>query len=154
MSISDSIRKCRWARAAIGVLFTMGGLGAIAVPAFARQTQEEELATAQAAKATDLHPWAPSSAERRIEMITRLMVPRVGWYPFIGSIFPGLARRGTTDRIRGSGDLSRKDLGIRDGLRWPAIHHREYRDRSLDRSVTVLRGECDPITMLASVAPA
>jgi hypothetical protein len=67
----------------------MGGLGAIAVPALAQQTREEELATAQAAKATDLHPWAPSSAERRIEMITRLMVPRVGWYPFIGSVFPG-----------------------------------------------------------------
>jgi len=87
--ISDSIRKCRWARVAIGVLFTMGGVGTVTVPALAQQTREEELATAQAAKATDLHPWVPSSAERRIEMITRLMVPRVGWYPFIGSVFPG-----------------------------------------------------------------
>ena len=102
MTIRDSIRRCRWARAAI---FTVG-LGTIAVPAVAQQTREEELATAQADKATALHPYVPSAAERRIERVTRLMVPRVGWYPFIGSIFPGgsvAAGPGYRARFGGSG---------------------------------------------------
>ena len=63
MTIRDSIRRCRWARAAI---FTVG-LGTIAVPAVAQQTRA-------------LHPYVPSAAERRIELITRLMVPR--WLTF------------------------------------------------------------------------
>jgi hypothetical protein len=44
--MSDSIRKCRWARATTGVLFTVGGLGTVTVPALAQQTREEELSTA------------------------------------------------------------------------------------------------------------
>jgi len=105
VTIRHSIRRRRWAHAALAVSFTVG-LGTMAVPALAQQTREEALATAQADKATELHPYVPSVAERRIERLTRLMVPRVGWYPFIGSIFPGgsvAAGPGYRARFGGSG---------------------------------------------------
>lgn len=61
----------------------------IAVPAAGQQTRDEQRAAEQANKATDLHPYVPTSGERRIEQISQMLNNRPDFYPFIGSVYRG-----------------------------------------------------------------
>jgi outer membrane protein assembly factor BamA len=63
---------------------------AIAEPAVAQDTREEERAAMQARKATQLHPYVPTALERRIERLgSALDSTRGPVYPFIGSVMSG-----------------------------------------------------------------
>jgi AAA family ATP:ADP antiporter len=70
---------------AMAVLLVVGVLA----PAHAQETREEQHAAAQAEKARDLHPYVPTTRERRLERIERVMVNQPNLYPFIGSVFRG-----------------------------------------------------------------
>ena len=66
------------------------GMVALAAPAVAQETREEERAALQAKKAAELHPYEPTKIERRIERIGNLLDPNKGRiYPFIGSVYSG-----------------------------------------------------------------
>ena len=62
---------------------------ALADPALAQQTREELLAAEQEQKATELHPYVPTPAERRIEAVEKMLNSPRSLYPFIGSVFRG-----------------------------------------------------------------
>jgi hypothetical protein len=49
---------------------------AIPVPAGAQETREQQLAVEQADKATRLHPYVPTTLERRIETLGKMIDPR------------------------------------------------------------------------------
>jgi AAA family ATP:ADP antiporter len=78
------------ARAPVAATVVVGlMLVASADPAFAQQTREEQRAAEQAAKAAHLHPWTPTTTERRLERIQKFLNNKPTFYPFIGSIFRG-----------------------------------------------------------------
>ena len=58
-------------------------------PVAAQQTREEERAAAQAEKAKNLHPYEPTTTERRIQRIEKAFLNPPPVYAFIGSVFPG-----------------------------------------------------------------
>jgi AAA family ATP:ADP antiporter len=62
---------------------------ALAAPAQAQDTREEQLAAERAQKAEQLHPYVPSALERRIEMIQNALLKQPPVYAFIGSTYPG-----------------------------------------------------------------
>jgi len=64
-------------------------LVAMAAPAAAQDTREEELASQRQAKARELRPYEPEPLERRIEMLENVMMSPRAVYTFIGSAFPG-----------------------------------------------------------------
>jgi hypothetical protein len=70
------------------VLAAIGSI-VLSVPALAQETREEQLETAQTEKAQNLHPYVPTTAERRIEAIKNAFAAPTAFYPFIGSVFPG-----------------------------------------------------------------
>lgn len=57
--------------------------------ASAQETREEERAAAQAEKAKHLHPYEPTTLERRIQRIERALLNPPPVYAFVGSVFPG-----------------------------------------------------------------
>jgi AAA family ATP:ADP antiporter len=61
----------------------------LAVPAFAQQGREEQLAEQRAKKATALRPYEPSSLERKIERLDRALFTERSRYLFMGSAFEG-----------------------------------------------------------------
>jgi hypothetical protein len=79
----------RLARAAAVAAVAVLLIGLASVPASAQDTREGELAAAQAEKATELHAYEPTTAERRIEMVKNSLTAPSSFYPFIGSVFPG-----------------------------------------------------------------
>jgi hypothetical protein len=106
MNITFFSMRIRCASPAAALLLAASLCGPVS--AAAQQTRDEELAAAQAEKATALHPYVPTAAERRVERIARLTVPRDGWYPFIGSAYPGggvAAGPGYRGRIGGAGSF-------------------------------------------------
>jgi ATP:ADP antiporter, AAA family len=62
---------------------------AVATPAAAQETREMLLAAEKAEKATRLHEYEPTKAERRILMAENLFIAERRVYPFIGSAFAG-----------------------------------------------------------------
>ena len=73
----------------VGILVTICSLGCSA-PAVAQETREQELAAEQAAKAKQLHPYEPSTAERLSTRINRALTEtHSGFYPYIDSVYSG-----------------------------------------------------------------
>jgi hypothetical protein len=62
---------------------------ALATPAFAQQTRQEQIAAQQAEKASQLHPYQPSKLEARLERIDGMLFSTHSFYPFIGSAMQG-----------------------------------------------------------------
>jgi hypothetical protein len=75
---------CRFAGA---VLLVLGCLRA--APALCQQTRADEIAAAQAEKATRLEPYAPTVIEQRIARVMKALTNTPTLYPFFGSVFPG-----------------------------------------------------------------
>ncbi len=61
----------------------------VAGSASAQDSRAEALADARAEKAANLHPYEPSTLERRIYVASRLMSAKPTFYPFIGSVYEG-----------------------------------------------------------------
>ena len=62
----------------------------LATPAFAQDSRDQELATRQAEKATQLHPYEPDAMERRLAQVDSLLKLMTGpVYPFVGSAIEG-----------------------------------------------------------------
>jgi ATP:ADP antiporter, AAA family len=62
---------------------------AVAAPARAQESREEELAARQAEKAARLRPYEPDTLERRLEMVDSMLFSTRAIYPFMGSVFDG-----------------------------------------------------------------
>ena len=79
--------RARW----IGVVCVVAAIAlGTAASARAQQTRDEEHAAEQAAKAAQLHPYVPTSAERLVERVESLVYgPPTTVFPFFGSAFPG-----------------------------------------------------------------
>jgi hypothetical protein len=61
---------------------------AIPVPAGAQETRAQKLAAERAEKATRLHPYVPTTLERRIGALGSMVSPPP-FFPYVGSVFPG-----------------------------------------------------------------
>ena len=64
-------------------------LVALATPAFAQETRQEQIAAQQAEKATQLHEYQPTTLEARLGRIDGMMSSNRPFYPFIGSAMDG-----------------------------------------------------------------
>jgi AAA family ATP:ADP antiporter len=75
--------------AGVGAAAAVAGVLALATPASAQDSRADQLAAQRAEKAANLHPYEPTSLERRIEFLNRqLFAPRT-LYPLVGSVFEG-----------------------------------------------------------------
>jgi hypothetical protein len=72
----------------VGIVVAIVSLG-VSAPVSAQETREALLAAAQAEKAKDLHPYVPTTDERRIETLEKAFMAPTAFYPFIGGVFPG-----------------------------------------------------------------
>jgi hypothetical protein len=100
-------------------------MSAVAFPALAQQSRDEERAAAQAARAADVHPYVPTPAEYWIERIQRTVYspnPRA-IVPFAGSAYPGggpafgpafLARYADSGTLRAYGAWSFRNYLVAD----------------------------------------
>ena len=61
----------------------------VAVPAFAQETREEQIAAQQAEKATNLHEYEPDALERRFAFVEKALGGQSPVYPYIGRVFEG-----------------------------------------------------------------
>lgn len=61
----------------------------VASPVLAQETREEQMAADKARKAGTLHPYVPTTLERRVEKVEALLSPQRPLYPFLGSVFDG-----------------------------------------------------------------
>jgi len=108
----------------------------VAMPAFAQDTREDQLAALQAEKATRLHPYEPTRLEQRLERVERLDTSVFGAgpvYPFIGTVFDGgglavgpgyRARFRDTGTVDAHGAWSVKNYKAADAaLKLPALAH-------------------------------
>jgi hypothetical protein len=75
-------------RAVVGFLALLTVLSG-AAPAAAQGTREEALAAERALKATQLRPYEPTSLERKILALDKMLVTQRPIYPFIGGTFEG-----------------------------------------------------------------
>ena len=60
-----------------------------AVPAFAQETRQDQVAAEQAAKATRLHAYTPDALERRLHQVEKTLSGDRPLYPYIGRVFEG-----------------------------------------------------------------
>lgn len=67
----------------------VAALIAVASPAFAQETRQEQLAAQQAEKAARLQPYQPDSLERGLERVEGMLFSTRSVYPFMGSVFQG-----------------------------------------------------------------
>src|SRR5687767_5253267 len=61
----------------------------VAVPAFAQETRQNQVAAEQADKATHLHPYTPDALERRLHQVEKALSGDRPVYAYIGRVFEG-----------------------------------------------------------------
>jgi ATP:ADP antiporter, AAA family len=83
---------------------------AVAAPAAAQESREEELAAQRQEKARQLRPYEPEPLERRIEMLETVLMSQRSVYTFIGSAFPGTGFAGGPGFRKYVGDTGLFDM--------------------------------------------